>query len=70
MSTATAGSPGSNWDQLKALMVAYPEIEYMPKAKRQQWLVSRWVGLTQGERDGFRAALDAADAPPTELTVA
>jgi hypothetical protein len=59
-----------NWDQLKALVVAYPEIEYLPEAKRKQWLVSRWVGLTQAERDSFRAALDAADAPPTEYTVA
>jgi hypothetical protein len=42
-----------DWDQLKALVVDYPEIEY---------LVSRWVGLTQPERDSFRAALDAADA--------
>jgi hypothetical protein len=59
-----------DWDQLKALVVAYPEIEYLPEAKRKQWLVSRWVGLTQAERDSFRAALDAADAPPTEYTVA
>ena len=34
----------------------------MPEAKRQQWLVSRWVGLTQAERNSFRAALDTADA--------
>jgi hypothetical protein len=50
-------------DRLKALAVAYPEIEYLPEAKRKQWLVSRWVGLTQPERDSFRAALDAAEAP-------
>jgi hypothetical protein len=59
-----------DWDQLTALVLAYPEIEYLPEAKRKQWLLSRWVGLTQAERDSFRAALDAADAPPTEYTVA
>jgi hypothetical protein len=41
------------WDQLKALVLAYPEIEYLPETKREQWLVSRWVGLTQTERDSF-----------------
>ena len=51
-----------DWEQLKALRIAYPELEYMPEAKRQQWLVSRWVGLTQAERNSFRAALDTADA--------
>jgi hypothetical protein len=55
-----------DWDQLKALVVAYPEIEYVPEAKRKQWLVSRWIGLTQPERDIFRAALDAADATRAE----
>ena len=59
-----------DWDQLKALVVAYPEIEYLPEAKRKQWLVSRWVGLTQAERDSFRAALDAADATRAEHSVA
>ena len=54
-----------DWDHLKALAVAYPEIEYLPEGKRNQWLVSRWVGLTQAERDSFRAALDAADATPS-----
>jgi hypothetical protein len=44
-------------------VIAYPEIEYLPEAKWKRWLVSRWVGLTQAERDSFRAALDAADAP-------
>ena len=58
------------WDQLKALAVAYPEIEYMPEAKRQQWLVSRWIGLTQAHRDNFRAALDMADATRAEHSVA
>ena len=58
-----------DWDQLKALAVAYPEIEYLPEAKRKQWLVSRWVGLTQPERDSFRAALDAADATRAEHSV-
>jgi hypothetical protein len=59
------------WEELKALALAYPETEHLPEAKRKQWLVSRWVGLTQTERDSFRAALDAADATRTEhgLTV-
>jgi hypothetical protein len=35
----------------------------------QQWLVSRWVGLTQAERDSFRAALDAADTTRAEHSV-
>ena len=30
-----------DWDQLKALVVAYPEIEYLPDGKRTQWLLSR-----------------------------
>jgi hypothetical protein len=59
-----------DWGQLKALAVAYPEIEHLPQTKRKQWLVSRWVGLTQADRDAFRAALDAADATSTEYTVA
>ena len=58
-----------DWDHLKALAVAYPEIEYLPEGKRKQWLVSRWVGLTQAERDNFRAALDAADATQVEHSV-
>jgi hypothetical protein len=58
-----------DWDQLKALAVAYPEIEYLPEAKRKQWLVSRWVGLTQAQRDSFRAALDAADATRAEHSI-
>jgi hypothetical protein len=58
-----------DWDQLKALVVAYPEIEYVPERKWKQWLVSRWVGLTQVERDSFRAALDAADATRAEHSV-
>ena len=58
-----------DWDQLKALMVAYPEIECLPEAKRKQWLVSRWVGLTQPDRDAFRAALDEADATRAEHSV-
>jgi hypothetical protein len=57
------------WEQLKALALAYPEIEYLPEAKREQWLVSRWVGLTQTERDSFRAALDAADARQAEHSI-
>jgi hypothetical protein len=33
-------------------------------------LYERWIGLTRADRDAFRAALDAADATPTEYTVA
>jgi hypothetical protein len=58
-----------DWDQLKALAVAYPEIEHLPEGKRKQWLLSRWVGLTQAERDSFRAALDTADATRAEHSV-
>jgi hypothetical protein len=58
-----------DWDQLQALAVAYPELEYLPKAKRQPWLLSRWVGLSQAERDSFRAALDAADATRAEHSI-
>ena len=54
------------WEQLKALALAYPEAECLPEEKRKPWLYERWVGLTQADRDAFRAALDAADAPPTE----
>jgi hypothetical protein len=58
------------WEELKALVLAYPEAECLPEEKRKPWLYERWVGLTQADRDAFRAALDAADAPPTEYTVA
>ena len=58
------------WEQLKALALAYPEAECLPEEKRGPWLYERWVGLTQADRDAFRAALDAADAQPTEHTVA
>ena len=57
------------WEELKALALAYPEAECLPEEKRKRWLYARWVGLTQDDRDAFRAALDAADAPPTEYTV-
>jgi hypothetical protein len=50
-------------------VIAYPEIEHLPEAKRKQWLVSRWVGLTQPERVSFRAALDAADATRAEHSI-
>jgi hypothetical protein len=50
------------WEELKALVLAYPEAEYLPEQKRKAWLVSRWVGLSQADRDAFRQALDAADA--------
>jgi hypothetical protein len=55
---------------LQALVLAYPEAECLPEERRKPWLYERWVGLTQADRDTFRAALDAADAPPTEYTVA
>ena len=58
------------WEQLKALAPAYPEAECLPEEKRKPWLYQRWVGLTQADRDAFRDALDAADAPPTGYTVA
>ena len=54
------------WEELKALALAYPEIEYLPEAKRKQWLLRRWVGLKQTERDSVRTALDAADATHAE----
>jgi hypothetical protein len=57
------------WEELKALALAYPEIEYLPEAKRKQWLISRWVGLKQTERDSFRAALDVADATRAEHSI-
>ena len=50
------------WEELKALVLAYPEAECLPEERRQPWLYERWVGLTQADRDAFRAALDAADA--------
>jgi hypothetical protein len=58
-----------DWDQPKALAVAYPEAECLPEEKRKPWLSERWVGLTQSERDIFRAALDAADATHAEQSV-
>jgi hypothetical protein len=58
------------WEELKALALAYPEAECLPEERRKPWLSERWVGLTQADRDAFRAALDAADARPTEYTVA
>jgi hypothetical protein len=50
------------WEELKALVLAYPEAECLPEEKRKPWLYERWVGLTRADRDAFRAALDAADA--------
>jgi hypothetical protein len=47
----------------------HPSADYLPEAKRKQWLVSRWVGLTQADRDAFRAALDAADGTRAESSV-
>jgi hypothetical protein len=57
------------WEELKALALAYPEIEYLPEAKRTPWLVSRWAHLTQADRDAFRAALDAADAARAQHSI-
>jgi hypothetical protein len=57
------------WEELKALALAYPEAECLPDEQRKPWLSKRWVGLTQADRDAFRAALDAADTPPTEHTL-
>jgi hypothetical protein len=64
-----AEANGLDWDQLKALALAYPEAECLPEEKRKPWLYERRVGLTRADRDAFRAALDAADATPTEHTV-
>jgi hypothetical protein len=58
------------WEQLKALALAYPEAECLPQEKRKRWLYERWLGLTRADRDALRVALDAADAQPTEYTVA
>ena len=66
----TAEIEALGWEELKALALAYPEAECLPEEKRKSWLFERWTGLTQADRDAFRAALDAADAPPTASTVA
>jgi hypothetical protein len=60
--TTAAEAEALSWDQLKALRVAYPEVEYLPEEQRRHWLLSRWVGLSQEDRDAFREALDSADA--------
>jgi hypothetical protein len=60
--TTAAEVEALSWAELTALVVAYPEAEYLPEQKRKEWLVSRWVGLSQADRDAFRQALDAADA--------
>jgi hypothetical protein len=57
------------WEELKALALAYPEVECLPEEKRKPWLYERWVGLTQADRDAFRAALDAADATRAEHSI-
>ena len=57
------------WEELKALVLAYPEAERLPQEKRKRWLYERWVDLTQADRDAFRAALDAADATRAERIV-
>ena len=58
-------------DRVKAARARLPrEAECLPEEKRKSWLYERWVGLTQADRDVFRAALDAADAPLTESTFA
>jgi hypothetical protein len=50
-------------------VLAYPEAECLPEEKRKPWLYERWVGLTQADRDSFRAALDAADATRAEHSI-
>jgi hypothetical protein len=57
-----AEGEGLSWDQLKALIVAYPEVECLPAGERAPWLRARWLGLSQADRDTFRQVLDAADA--------
>jgi hypothetical protein len=60
--TTAAEVEALSWDELKALVLAYPEAEYLPEQERKAWLMSRWVGLSQADRYAFRQALDAADA--------
>jgi hypothetical protein len=60
--TTAAEVEALSWDELKALVLAYPEAEHLPEQERKAWLVSRWVGLSPADRDAFREALDAADA--------
>jgi hypothetical protein len=62
MPTTVEEAEALSWEQLKALVLAYPEIEHLPKEKRRHWLLTRWAGLSQEDRDAFREALDAADA--------
>ena len=52
------------WEEPKALALPTPRRSACPRRKRKPWSYERWVGLTQAGRDAFRAALDAADAPP------
>jgi hypothetical protein len=60
--TTAAEVEALSWDELKALVLAYPEAEHLPEQERKAWLASRWIGLSQADRDAFRQALDAADA--------
>jgi hypothetical protein len=48
-----------DWDELKALMVAYPEIECLPEGKRKQWLVSRWVDSRRPNGTGSGTVVEA-----------
>jgi hypothetical protein len=57
------------WEELKALVLAYPEVECLPEEKRKSWLSERWVGLTQAHRDAFRAALDADDTTRADHSI-
>ena len=59
----TAEIEALGWAELKALALAYPEVECLPEEKRKSWLFERWVRLTRADRDVFRTALDAADPP-------
>ena len=52
------------WADLQALVLAYPEVENLPEPERKPWLVSRWRGLSETDREAFRAALDVLDGKP------
>jgi hypothetical protein len=48
-------------------VLAYPEVENLPEPERKPWLVERRRGLSQSDRDAFRAALDALDGEPVSV---
>ena len=43
----TAEAEALSWEGLRALVLAYPEVEYLPEEQRRHLLLSRWVGLSQ-----------------------